>query len=147
MSAFLCDPYHVSALVSWAHANGVIAAHNGHRIDFADPIKCEVIGEILYEANVLAIATRYGQAAADSDSADIPWVFELLTDLPTPGTIANGCTCYDYQACEADSYAGSMAQAVVAAIKTAAECFPKSKRDQPWEIRPPQDPNAHRTTV
>jgi len=134
MSAFLCSSHHISTLVSWGHANGIIAAHNGKRFALDDPIVCEVAGEILYEANVEAIAARYGRENADSDSTDSPWIFELVTELPSPGTIVNGCSCYAYQACYADSYTDSLAQAIVNAINEAASRLPTTARDGAWEI-------------
>lgn len=139
MSAFLCSSYHISALVSWGYANGVIAAHNGNRWALDNPITCELAGEILYEANVAAIGARYGQEAAESDSTGSPWTFELITDLPTPGSIANGCACFAYQACEVADYPDSLAAAIVDAIKQAACTLPTSKRDAQWEIEPPSE--------
>jgi hypothetical protein len=136
MSAFLCSMHHLCGLVSFGHAHQVAVIHGTNCWRLDDRLTCEIAGEILYQANVLSLIARYGAEAAEEDARDVPWSFEMMApeDLPTPGSIANACDCYDYQANEADSYDGSIAQAIVNAIRQSAAKLPTTHHDTPWEL-------------
>ena len=108
MSCFVVPDFHVSALVSWAVAQGVA-------LD-ASP---DAVAHMLASANRRAFSERY---AGRYDSELVPFGGldrSAGVDL-APVAIVKACDCLDYQACDWSTWTDSDAFGYLVAIRRAA---------------------------
>jgi hypothetical protein len=113
MSAWLLPNRHIDTLVAWASRNGASYYH-GEARRYVNEDECRIAAE-LYAENVRSLNCRYKENEPTEG-----YVFKWPSGykpLPDPIVILKMCNCYDYQACETDSYPQSEAYAIVDGIR------------------------------
>lgn len=109
MSAFLCEPEHVSALAAYACHHKLTDAFA------ADPVE---IANHLYDCNRHALIDLYRERADPAPpfvyAADHDSVFYV--SRLDPLRVLKSVRCYSYQACEWRHWTGSRAQEICEAI-------------------------------
>lgn len=145
MSAFTIPLSHMDALIAYGalHTDGdrllrpirltvpgdspVSADGQPVTIDFAEAEHRDDIGRILYEANAEGLAAVYpdptspgGEQIADARALSELYTFKPATGTANPAEIIGACDCAEYQCDSAESYAMSLAQWILAAIRAKA---------------------------
>lgn len=127
MSAFLCSGLHIDTLASYASTHDVYIYHDDRR--YPSKGQAAWMAGVLYTANVEAVNTLY---CADDDSGT--YEYTPGAKLPDEATILKLCDSYDYQACELDEYAETLACTIVKAIRLKAISNLPGYEDAPWTI-------------
>lgn len=129
MSAFIVGHDHIDALLTFAikkiYGRGVCYVVNGNAVEITTFNATEV-GRILLTENERSVRERYPHDPANDlpgtigeDAASYtfkPWPVAQLRAV-SHLAILKGCNCFDYQACETDDYAESLACKIVDAIR------------------------------
>ena len=108
MSCFVVPDFHVSALVSWAVAQGVA-------LD-ASP---DAVAHMLASANRRAFSQRYA-GRYDSELVPFGGLDRSAGVALAPVAIVKACDCLDYQACDWSTWTDSDAFGYLVAIRRAA---------------------------
>lgn len=143
MSAFVVSHAHINTMLSFANMNGRTygtLSVKGQRFNLNSDGDLQKMAEILYAQNVRSVHARYPD---DDDVSTLPGVIgEVGTDIRyrfvpkrTPAVQQlKLLSCYDYQSCETDDYAESMAAAIVESLRTQAIHALPGYEDAEWEV-------------
>lgn len=146
MSAFLVSPEHIAELASFVYRDDPVIynIYNKTRISFSSP---SVIATILAKANIASLEAKYKTEDADSwFHGDVDYVSTCCAmsceapHVSDPRSIYNMVKCFDYQACEVDSYISTDAYWIVEKIKDKAvqqllKSIPTDIKTVNWEYR------------
>lgn len=132
MSAYIVEPLHINALVSWACAQRKDGVHyywqqTGRYINVKSAAR---IASILYAENVRSVNTRYRESEPMHGFAFKP-VMRLAARLSLVQVIKS-CHCLDYQSCETDDWEDTEACAVLRGIESAAVCCLPGYESAEW---------------
>lgn len=135
MSAFLVNPYHINALVSWAAfkagPNIVSYYWGGRRRNIrGDEAR---IASVLYAENVRSVNARYNEC---DPAHGFRFKCEPQACYLKPGQILGALHCLEYQSCESSDWRESEAFAIVRGIEYAAIRMVDGY-DGAWELRKP----------
>lgn len=123
MSAYLVDREHIDTIVTAACAWEVIL-----------PSEADILGQVLWTANLLSVATRYpGDRSGDrpgpiglTDDEIQSYTFTPVPGLIDPDVVACAVSCLGYQACEHSSWEDGASNKILARL---AEIAAIRKRD------------------
>ena len=129
MSAFIVNKKHIDALLTWAikREQPIWFYHDGHRMIARDG--AHYLGVVLTEANYRSVNYRY-----EERSKAPQYVYTEYPRVLTPVEVLKACDCYDYQACEVADYRGSLAAAIVQAIRQRAIAELPGYEEAAWAI-------------
>lgn len=160
MSAFFCSKNHISAIVHYAVANGIvlnIKESAGGPIQ-ATPALAPNLFELLKLENARSLIARYGSKAPWQFAPDFDtWKFDEASNAAysqshnalfieggdkglvsfSPASIVKLCRCYDYQACESNDWETTTAHDIVECIRAHAETKTTNRAiedDRTWSI-------------
>jgi hypothetical protein len=126
MSAYIVEPLHINALVSWAclqrapHGYYYYWQQDAHGINTESATR---IAAILHAENVRSVNTRYRESAPlDGFTFKSEAVFASRLSAVQ---VIKACQCLAYQSSEADQWKDSEAFAILRSIESAAvRCLP-----------------------
>jgi len=150
MSAFICTPEHHAALAAFA-----CTPRHGHRSHLREWEKasheetCKEVARQLAWHNIRSVAHRYpddkdGERPGPSGMTDAEMMDKAaeiaahyLYSPPelSPVDILKMSQCYDYQTCETEDYANTLAARQIEWIKSAAMNMLPGYGDAKWEFR------------
>lgn len=162
MSAFIVSKRHIDHLVRaavtpiyGAERCGMSWCHDGIRYD-ARAATADDVGQMLWNANIASVESRYAHLVAAGDhlpghyvaeatvpgAGDIecaewarPYRYNILNTRPTdPVEILKAIACYEYQACECSSWQESNAKAFCNALRVRMIRELPGYDDADWEI-------------
>jgi hypothetical protein len=128
MSTYLVTAGHIDALVSYCRAESlrfIVPAEGtmdgqGATLAATDDEGARAIGQVLFDQNARSLAARYGAddtGAAEGFAAAESYAFHPFPESSlTPAFIIGAASCFDYQACECDSWNMSLAAWITAGI-------------------------------
>lgn len=135
MSAYMVDRSHVRFLVTAARLYSMKGRtfqwfHAGKwtRLDASDRAQLGALGQLLWDANLRSIETRYPDTVGAPDR--LPgvigetYIYAHASDFPynlvTAVQVLKSVSCLEYQSCEASDWEASEARAVCKALESAA---------------------------
>jgi len=134
MSAFLCTPTHMAAVVSWASKNGSIAC-SWAGFGAATP---QGIATMLHQENIKSLRTRYPDTFQEFGP---PHEFTACEIASAPKLSTVGClkaiACIEYQSCEHEGWSSSRAARFLQAVKGAAIAALPGWASEAWCIADP----------
>lgn len=119
MSAFIVSTDHIDAIVTYAGTHG---------ISRRSPTE---LGQILLTENAKSVASLYQEGMSNEGAA---YVFRTFTKPLSAVAILKACDCLEYQSCEHDSWADSIARSILDSIRVAAIKQLPGYADAAWEI-------------
>lgn len=148
MSAFLVTDAHIDVMLTFAAEHRLSLPDPrcpSSSIDVAQTSNATLIGQTLLRENLRSLACRYGAAHGftpephSDDSYAKRYRFKTdyrLVSLGSGITVAimKLTHCFDYQACETDSYATTPAAAITRALREAAAYHLPGYDKAPWSI-------------
>lgn len=132
MSAYLVDRELIQYLLDAALSERMIGRHGGvhrwyhndstHTLCATDLNKAAQVAQMLWDANILSVRTRYHDADEKFDT-DVRYGRHTLNRLchPNPAQVLKACHCYAHQSCQPDSWNDSEAKAFSDALRISAE--------------------------
>jgi hypothetical protein len=137
MSAFICDDLHINAIVTYA-IDKKVSFYNPTTKTRTDitATNAEAIGRMLMDENVRSVCHRYSDAGDDEKSAAAQYKFKRFATPLTAVEVIKACNCLDYQSCETDDWADTLARVVLDAVIARALNYLPGYDDAPWEITP-----------
>lgn len=144
MSAFICDPFHISSLVHAALMyNRRYATVRFNDVPVSDATATSV-GYALLAANIKSVQTRYPDDTYDNLPGPIPtpvpddYQYRHSSYYPTQAvTILKAISCFEYQSCEYDDFDESPIAAFCESLRRAAINALPGYDDAPWELTKP----------
>ncbi len=167
MSAFVVSRAHIAYLVEAGlqlphrsrHGSGLSWFWRGqrHELPYSDYERAAEVGQMLWDACVKSVLTRYPQDTKKTMPGPTGETFEYERHRPEiiphksntmlisargltpfveidPVQTLKACNCYDYQSCEARDWEESEAYAYIQALKEAAIRVLPGYDDAEWEI-------------
>lgn len=104
MSAWIVTKKHIDVLVTWALNNNLVIDHKGQLYKVSD--NPDRVGLELWAENHRSVNYRYGE------NTPVP-EYKFKESKRAPIVVCKSIHCYDYQACEHESYEESFAYAFV----------------------------------
>ncbi|HRZ58952.1 MAG TPA: hypothetical protein P5163_00040 [Rubrivivax sp.] len=133
MSAFLVNPFHLDALVTWGALQGVRYYGPGVRlVEFRDA--AAHVAELLREANVGKMRGLYGDKLPPVEA--YAYHFERDARFLAPVQIIKAVHCLDYQCCDAKDWGGAEARTALIALEQAAIRMLPGYELAQWELTP-----------
>lgn len=131
MSAFVVNPAHINALVTWAAMKRDLSYYWQNRTRHIKGDE-KRIAAVLHAENVRSVNSRY----QDHEPAHgFRYKFTLNDATRSPVSIIKACHGYEYQACETDDWRESEAHAIIRAIERHAMHSLPGYESADWEIR------------
>ena len=139
MSAFMCNPTHINAIVDYIYHNklavrGELLLPAGMSWEAVDSYqRATRLGQLMVDANVASMITRYPQ----DDIKEHWYKFNFKPNTGKPVSFvqfAKAVACFDYQSCETDEWRGSALQVSLNSAVISGIVNQPGYEDAHWEI-------------
>jgi hypothetical protein len=119
MSAFIVSTDHIDAIVTYATTKG---------ISRRTPTE---LGQILLAENARSVASRYNEAVSNEPAA---YLYRIFIKPLSAVAILKAVDCLEYQSCEHDGWADSVAKSILDSIRVEAIKKLPGYADAQWEV-------------
>lgn len=143
MSAYVVDHAHIDALVRLADAHSVSYLAPGSKWITVGHANRHVVGQMLLDANVTSVATRYRGSPVDNLPGRVdhwwtePYRMRANVALLEPVAGLKAINAFAYQACEASTWEGSEAWQFCEALRNALIRHLPGYEQAEWSISDP----------
>lgn len=134
MSAFICSPAHISALVRYACRNNLSLGYNipgtPGRSVFRVAGREQETCDMLARENAASVAYRYPNDTVEA----VAVVYDIAARMLSPVEALKAAQCLEYQSCEHPQWEASGARSLMEAIKSHAIRNLPGYDEAPWAI-------------